>query len=106
MGKKHEFYFKRPDDERCYELDSIIDDDEYEGLTEIKLWEAIPYKVIGVFWCHAVYEPTTDSDNPCGRHCDDYAPRNGRSGICKHKDRRFYRPGKEFIYNVSGGNAL
>ena len=30
-------------------------------------------------------ENTLLHENPCGRHCSGYNPKNGKSGICKHK---------------------
>jgi len=76
---KTKFYFRKEDDEMCYTLEYHIMEAKDEGLEEIELFEAVPDKLDGFFWCKAVSETTEDGF--CGKQCDDYEPKNGKSGM-------------------------
>jgi len=82
---KQKLYFLGKDDEMCFTLQYHLDNAKSYGLTEVELFEAIPDKSKEYFWCKSFDEVTMSEDNMCGKHCDDYAPRNGKSGICKFK---------------------
>lgn len=73
-------YFNN-DDEYCYPP-------EYYDNGEI-VTLAIPDKSKDYFYCKAKGECfTTIMDNglnSCGKECDEYEPKNGKSGICKYK---------------------
>lgn len=55
------------------------------------LYEAIPSDIEDFFFCRDTAE--VSEIGSCGRFCEGYAPRNGKSGICKHKG-RLYTAGK------------
>lgn len=82
---KQKLYFTGEDDEMCFTLRYHLDNARLDGLTEIEFLEAIPDKDKSYFWCREYDEVTMAEDYPCGKTCDGYAPRNGKSGICKHK---------------------
>lgn len=94
---KTKSYFRTEDDERCYPLDYHLTDAKDEGLTEIELFESIPIRVDGMFWCKAVDE--YGEDGICGRQCEQYEPKNGKSGMCRHKG-HFYEHGNKVMFKV------
>lgn len=82
------FYFATPDSEICQTAKDLIE----EGFTEA--YEAIPTKFPGFAWCRAVDAVIDESEFPCGRECPEYEPKNGRSGMCRHKSNKLYELGE------------
>jgi hypothetical protein len=73
-------YFERHSD-FCYPLKDIkahIKDAELKTLT---VYPAIKTKVKGMIYCRHFQ---LVGENHCGKQCEAYAPRNGKSGCCKH----------------------
>ena len=93
--KKEKLYF-REDDECCYPLDVFYDEMQDDGITEMKVFEAVPYTGKDCCFCQATNEICYSDEYPCGKNCEDYEPKNGKSGMCKHK-KRCYTIGKEVI---------
>lgn len=96
MSKK--FYFRTENDECCYTLEYHLIDAKDEGLTEIELFEAEKETVEGMFYCREADAQTEEGF--CGKQCEGYDPRNGKSGMCKHKQNHFYTPGKKVSFKV------
>lgn len=92
------FYFRTEDDQWCYSLKEHLADAKDEGLTEIELFEAVPENVDGMFLCRAVDEYA--EEGYCGKLCEKYAPKNGKSGMCKHKCNKFYAHGEKAVFKV------
>ena len=65
---------------------------------EVELFEAIPEKVVGMFWCRKIGEP--GEVGSCGKHCNEYSPKNGKSGMCRYKNNTFYRYGRKIIVKI------
>ena len=84
-------FFETVDSELCYPLSFF----ESKFERPFTVFNAIPEKVNGVFFCKAVLLPSEDGQ--CGKDCADYSPKNGKSGMCKHKGRLF-EPGKEVTF--------
>jgi hypothetical protein len=97
MAKKNQLYFRREDDECCYGLKYQLERARDEGLSEVTLFTAEKEKIEGVFYCHAVGE--CGEEGTCGKQCDDYAPKNGKSGMCKHKGMT-YAPAEEVTFKI------
>lgn len=96
--RKPVYYFRNLDDERCYTLDYHLSDAKDEGLTEMDLYEAVPEKVNGFFWCRAVDESAEEGF--CGKDCEEYEPKNGRSGMCRHKG-HFHTAGQKVQFKIN-----
>lgn len=94
--KRPKYYFRNIEDERCYQKEYHLSDAKDEGLTEIEVFEAEPDHSKDHFWCQAIDEACEKEDGTCGMDCEDYEPRNGKSGICKYKSHCF-TPGKKVI---------
>jgi hypothetical protein len=100
--KKQKLYFSDFDEEMSYTLDNIIEEMKERELTECKVFEAIRELKTHYFFCKAVQECCDKiDDNPCGKNCNDYEPRNGKSGCCKHRG-FCYIPGNEFKITIDG----
>ncbi len=102
MSGKIKYYFQSQSDEICYTLDYHLANAKDEGLAEIELIKAIPEKVGGMFWCKAVDECA--EDGCCGKMCDEYEPKNGKSGMCKYRCNTFYGHGKKITISLKQEN--
>lgn len=80
-------YFETEDSEFAYQIEHF--DEVMERPFE--LFEAVPCKVEGFFFCKAVNGCAEEGE--CGRLCDDYDPCNGKSGMCRHKGRLYEKGG-------------
>jgi len=81
MAKK---YFDKVDGEMCYTLDYYRDKMKFEGIEEMTLIESKPKFGSGFFWCKVHCFVGDKNEGTCGKLCDDYKPRNGKSGRCVH----------------------
>lgn len=86
------FYFTGNDSELCWELKFLLSQAKENGLSEIELIEAIPDKSKDYFFCKWIGD--VSESGSCGYKCDGYEPRNGKSGICKHKTFCYEKGGK------------
>jgi hypothetical protein len=77
------FYFA-PDALECFTLDEHRDIMRDDGLTTLTVYRAKPLPTSVAFWCRHHREAGESGDGMCGRHCNGYAPRNGKNGRCKH----------------------
>lgn len=78
------YYFWPDNDElMCFTLDSIKDQMRYNEIYEAEIIEATIVTGGGFFFCDE-YNEIGESGESCGLQCQKYAPRNGKSGRCKH----------------------
>lgn len=91
---KNKLYFGGKDEEYCFSKQYWIDRMKEAGETEMKAFLAKAVSSPDYFFCQAVDE--MGEKGSCGKLCEDYEPRNGRSGICKHNGRLYY-PYKEVL---------
>lgn len=96
---KKKFYFHHNDSEVCYQEDHFQFIMYDEGIDEIEVFEAIPAIIGGgVFWCTEHSFCGDDSHDSCGRiNCDQYDPRNGKNGRCRHHRIWLYEYGDKVI---------
>ena len=75
---------------------------EYD-IAEIKVIEAIPVTDSKYFTCRAYSDifVKPPEGEPCGRSCEEYEPRNGKWGICKHYV-KVYEEGQAFMLHSDG----
>ena len=91
-------YFRDRHSEFCWPLSEIKDQIRNEGLSEAVVIQAVPDRSSGMFWCRHFAEIGYSSES-CGRHCAEYKPRNGRSGICADNSSP-YNHGNEVLIKV------
>ena len=82
------YYFCDLDDDGCFPLEHWRELMKENGVDKTILYEAKRETNCGYFFCREYQEITEKDGMTCGkRHCKDYSPRNGKSGICKHNFR-------------------
>ncbi len=84
-------YF-REYDEDCYSIESHIAYMRENGIETMTVFEAAIERDSGYFYCKHFFE--VGEKGNCGRICEAYAPRNGKSGICKHTGHVYEITGK------------
>ena len=85
-------YFKTNVDERCLPLSYFTWLMDFDYLHDLTLYEAERQDVDGFFWCREYEAPMDKNEGGCGKDCEFYIPRNGKSGCCKHYSLKFYEP--------------
>lgn len=95
---KNKYYFRHQGSEVCYTLDYHLANAKEEGLSDVELCEAIPYRVNDIFWCKK--HDVSGEDGFCGKGCDDYSPKNGKSGMCRFKSSTMYTHGEKKKFKV------
>lgn len=93
----NELYFGSKDDIMAYSLDQFKDQMKEEELTEMTVYKAEKYKDDDYFWCREFLDYGEKGQDTCGRWCDKYNPRNGKSGCCTHYSTIFYNPTDEQV---------
>ena len=90
-------YFNVEDDEFCYPLDYFIDNLEPDQ-KEIVLYEAKMDVGEPYFFC-TQSGCVGEVGESCGKDCEDYEPRNGKSGRCKYS-KNCYSPVKKVLVKI------
>lgn len=97
--KKQKSYFSDTEEEWTYSLDYHIEQAKEAGLKEIKLYEPVRDKNSDAFGCAKYWFVGLKGEDNCGKICEGYEPRNGKSGICKHH-RYTYEKGEAIIIKI------
>lgn len=97
---KQQFYFENEDAETCYTEEYWKNYMKSEGLTKMEVMKGVPEKIKGIFWCKHEAFCGDDSSEYCGKQCNDYAPRNGKSGCCKHYTTQLYSHGEKVVLTI------
>jgi len=77
------YYFGGHNDESCYSLQYHLEYMAENGIEEMIVFEAKIERGSGYFFCKHFFE-TGETREICGKLCELYKPRNGKSGICRH----------------------
>lgn len=93
------YYFRDIEDEHCFQKEYWLSEMKAEKLEELDLFEANPTWENDFFYCKAISEVCEKGE--CGKQCNDYAPRNGNSGCCKHFG-KLYEIGEEVTLYING----
>lgn len=96
-----QFYFKYIHSEICYDSSYFIEYMKEHNLNEIEVYKAIPDKFNdGSFWCKHGAFCGDDSSLNCGKICNNYIPKNGKNGCCKHYTNTLYVKGEKVILKL------
>lgn len=87
-------YFENEDAENCYPEAWFQQKMKEEELEEITVLEANKSKEKEYIYCTAI--DSCGESSGCGKQCEDYEPRNGKNGCCKHR-RTMYEHGEEVM---------
>jgi hypothetical protein len=98
------YYFESELHEFCSPLSYFLDKAKVNGDATIELFKAVPCRIPCVQWCK-VYETIVEPEN-CGKICDLYSPKNGKSGMCKHKSLIIFEHGKKVKIDVKTGREI
>ena len=78
------YYFRKDrEDEGCYSLSFLRNKMKDEELSELVLYEAKIERNSGYFWCRE-FQEVGEVGEGCGKECNKYSPRNGKSGRCRY----------------------
>jgi len=77
------YYYKDGDSEYCYPLEYHLEYMRENGIEKMDVFEAKMENDSEFFFCKEVME-VGEKNGTCGKMCEDYQPRNNKSGICKH----------------------
>lgn len=94
---KNQFYFKSEDSEICYNESQFQEQMRLDNVKEMEVYKAESFKNSGSFWCKSDCFCGDDSSDYCGKQCESYAPRNGKSGCCKYYTATLYIPGEKVV---------
>jgi len=92
------YYFEDIDSEQCFTKDTFIDMMKFNNVKEMEVLEAIKETVSGMIYCKA--SGSVGEKGECGKQCDDYQPKNGKSGMCRNQG-QLYRHGDKVILKLN-----
>lgn len=99
---ENKFYFLDAESEICYNKLYFTNYMNRNKLPKIEVYKAIP-EIIGggIFWCKKHSFCGDDSRQSCGKsNCQDYIPKNGISGACRHHTHWLYTHGEKVILKM------
>lgn len=97
---KEKLYFKDEDSEICHTQEYFEDCMREDNIGEMIVFEALPEREPGIFWCKEYLFCGDGTQEYCGKQCDEYEPRNGVSGCCKFHTTKFYTWGDKVIFTL------
>ena len=93
------YFVPKISEETAYSLNPLLKVMANEGWTEMQAFEAVRDYGSGYTYCKKFAE-ILETGEHCGKQCEEYSPRNGRSGCCKHVG-CLYTPGKEVTITIN-----
>ena len=96
-------YFSKYNDEWSKDIEDILKFMHLNDIEELRVWEGIAITDSQCFSCRAYLAICVKppEGEPCGRSCEEYEPRNGRWGICKHYGKT-YEEGQAYMLHGDG----
>jgi hypothetical protein len=98
---KVQYYFENEDSEICYNKEYFINEMKENDLYEMEVIEAIRYKSGDTFWCKNDAIIIDESVLACGKQCNTYEPRNGKSGCCRYHSKYLYEWGEKVTLKIN-----
>ena len=98
--KLHKAMFILDLDYICIRISSHIEEMKQADIDEITLNLAERETGTTHFYCHELGFVGEKSEGGCGRECKAYAPRNGKSGACKHIGYTYDNTGRMFLLKL------
>jgi hypothetical protein len=88
------------DDEGCYPLANLKSRASLMGLRQITVTKAIPINDKDIFFCEALDFAGLKSESDCGKFCNSYSPKNGKSGMCRHQAKCYEPTGEPITIKI------
>ena len=98
--KLHKAMFILDLDYICIRISSHIEDMKQAEIEGITLYLAERETGVTHFYCRELGFVGEKSEGGCGRECKSYAPRNGKSGACKHIGYTYDNTGRMFLLKL------
>lgn len=76
------YFLEKDNCDLCHPLSYFRDKIKEEELSELVLYEAKMNTNSGYFYCRE-FQDVGEVGETCGKFCDKYSPRNGKSGRCR-----------------------
>lgn len=93
--------FFRQGDEICYKLASHIEYMQENGISAMDLWLSKREINAPYFYCRKFEQAGEKSDSMCGKYCEAYTARNGKSGACKHYGYTYEQTDRIFTLEIA-----
>lgn len=93
---KQLYFCKEFNEAFAYDMDTLKDMAKHEALNQITVTKAIPDPCKDHFYCKEFGFVALKSQGECGKICEGYTPKNGKSGMCKFQG-KCYEPIGESI---------
>ena len=104
MNNNKQLYFSNLNPEFAFPISSIINYMKENEITECKINKAIRETNTDYFFCK--YNQTVGMKGkgyePCGKLCENYNPRNNKSGCCKHRGYCYEPSDETYTINING----
>lgn len=85
--------------EKCYTIDFFKNYMRDSDLKELELFEAKKEENIDFFFCKH-FEEIGEKHDFCGKMCNKYEPKNGRSGCCKYNGSLYEKTDKKITLKL------
>lgn len=95
VGKR---YFFQKHDENCYTLDYHLQYMKDNHIKEMDVYLAKRETKSDYFFCKHFQE--CGQRGECGKNCEAYSPRNGKTGVCKHFVYTYYKTDQLFTLRI------
>ena len=89
------------DEEKIYSIPTLISEMKERQLSEVNICKAVREVKSDYFYCKAIGEVFI-KESSCGKECDIYEARNGKSGCCKHYGFCYEPSDKNYVLNING----
>lgn len=97
---KKRYYFRNDDDEMCYPISSHIKHMVENQIKEMDIYLAERETESHFFYCKHFFQVGEKSEQTCGKNCEAYQPRNGKSGVCKFSGFVYEKTDKCFTLKI------
>jgi hypothetical protein len=94
------YFCKEFDEERCYPLENLKSRGSLMGLRQITVTKAIPINDKDIFYCQALDFAGLKLEGECGKSCNSYSPKNGKSGMCRYQGKCYEPTGESQIIKI------
>lgn len=93
------YYFRKGED-HCYKIESHLAWMIENGIKEMDVYLAKRETQSDCFYCKHFNEIGEKSEGGCGKSCEAYKPKNGKSGACVHLGNMYEQTDKCYTLNL------
>lgn len=97
---KNAYYFREGED-TCYKIEAHLQYMIENGITQMDIHLAARETNTPYFYCKHFQEVGEKTHGGCGKSCEAYKPKNGKSGACKHLGYTYEQTDKTFTLTIN-----